>query len=358
MIGFNFIKTNATEYVFLIRNGKVKKEGAGLSFFYYAINSSISIVPIDTKDQPFIFNVISKDFQQISIQGQFTYYIKEPQKIYHLLDFTVDANKKYIGDALEKLPVRIMNILQVITREFLIQYELIDALKSATKLVQFCKERIKEEEAIRSLGIEILDISILKIATTPEMSKALETSTREKILQDADAAIYERRNYAVEQERKIKENELETELRIEQKNKEIEEEKINAEIALEEKNKELTKKKFETSQLSQLKNFELNLDKLKNDIEIEQLQSKLIEIQNKNFLAKSEAKSRALELELKPIKELPSDILEVMIQNNLDSKQLISKAFLNLAKGHSKIGNLNISPELLSLLLENTDEGE
>jgi protein-L-isoaspartate O-methyltransferase len=57
------------------------------------------------------------------------------------------------------------------------------------------------------LGIEILGANILAISATPEMARALETETREKFLQqEADQAIYERRNFAVEQERKIKEN--------------------------------------------------------------------------------------------------------------------------------------------------------
>ena len=353
MLGFRFIKTTPTEFVFLVKNGKIKKQGTGLSFYYFAPTSSISIVPIDTKDQPFIFNITSRDFQMISIQGQFTYYIKEPDKIYNLLDFSVDANGKLVGDGLEKLSIRIMNVIQVITREFIVQYDMVDALKSSDKLVQYCKEKIKQDNAIISLGVEVLDISILNISTTPEMIKALETSTREKILKEADMAIYERRNFAVEQERIIKENELETEIKIEQKNKQIEEEKLNAQISIEEKQKQLKEKQYETFALSQRKDFELNLERVKNNLKIEDENLKLVEIKNKNILLRSEAKSKALELELKPLKELTPELLEVLLQSNLDANQIISKAFLNLAKGEHKIQNLNITPELLTNLLKN-----
>ena len=62
-----------------------------------------------------------------------------------------------------------------------------------------------------------MGVNILAVRAVPEMTRALETSTREKLQQEADQAIYERRNFAVEQERKIKESELNTEIAIEEK---------------------------------------------------------------------------------------------------------------------------------------------
>lgn len=62
------------------------------------------------------------------------------------------------------------------------------------------------------------------------MSKALETGTREKLQQEADEAIYERRNFAVEQECKIKESELNTEIAVEEKQKQITEKKMESDV--------------------------------------------------------------------------------------------------------------------------------
>ena len=45
--------------------------------------------------------------------------------------------------------------------------------------------------------------------------------TREEILKKADEALYERRNASIEQERRVKENELNTEIAIENKKKQI-----------------------------------------------------------------------------------------------------------------------------------------
>ena len=46
MFGINFIKFDSMTYVIKFKNGQVSKEGRGLSFFYYALTTSISAVPI------------------------------------------------------------------------------------------------------------------------------------------------------------------------------------------------------------------------------------------------------------------------------------------------------------------------
>ncbi len=47
------------------------------------------------------------------------------------------------------------------------------------------------------------------------MAKALQADAREQLLQKADEAVFVRRNAALDLERKIKENELNTEIAVE-----------------------------------------------------------------------------------------------------------------------------------------------
>ena len=62
---------------------------------------------------------------------------------------------------------------------------------------------------------------MLAVKPKPETAKALEAEAREALLRRADEAIYTRRNAAVEQERMIKENELATEIAVENKKHQI-----------------------------------------------------------------------------------------------------------------------------------------
>ena len=88
---------------------------------------------------------------------------------------------------------------------------------------------------VAQLGVEITGLSILRISTNNETHRALEARTREEILKESDDALYERRNASIEQERKVKENELNTEISIEEKKKQIRETEIETKRMLLEK---------------------------------------------------------------------------------------------------------------------------
>ena len=103
MFGFKHIKFDAMTYVLHFKNGNIKREGRGLSFFYYAPTTSISAVPIGSNNLPFIFNETTKDYQTITIQGQITYKIGNPKQLADVLDFTVNGNGVYKKDDTEKL---------------------------------------------------------------------------------------------------------------------------------------------------------------------------------------------------------------------------------------------------------------
>ena len=66
MFGIKFIKAEPTTYLLQYKKGRVVREGAGLSFFYYAPTSSLVSVPIGTTDVPFIFSEVTADFQEVT----------------------------------------------------------------------------------------------------------------------------------------------------------------------------------------------------------------------------------------------------------------------------------------------------
>lgn len=352
MFGIRFIKVRPTDYAILYRKGKIRTEGTGISFFYYAPSSNVVIVPAASCDSPFIFKETTIDFQEINIQGQFTYRILEPKKLAGLLDFAVDANGRYTGDGFEKLPVRLMNVIQVTIREKLSGLDLRTALKSGSEFVSYVKSKLKDNESLSALGVEVVDFAILKISPTPEMSRALEASARETLLKEADEAIYVRRNFAVEQERKIKENELQTQIAIEEKNRKIREEQMNIEIAVQEKQSLLEEARMNSQKALQEKENEIEAQRLQAEIQREEERKRLISHQSENIIQSSKAKAEAIRLELSAVASLSPEFLEILAANQMNSNQIVSRALRDLAKNADKIGNLNITPDLLNSLLD------
>ena len=72
MFGIRFIKVEPTDFVMQFKGGSIVREGAGLSFFYYAPTTSLVLVPVGSVDVPFIFEEVTADFQEVTVQGQIT----------------------------------------------------------------------------------------------------------------------------------------------------------------------------------------------------------------------------------------------------------------------------------------------
>ena len=112
----NFMKVPPTTYVLQYKHGKVKREGAGLSFVYYAPTSTIVAIPMASADVPFVFQEATADFQSVTIQGQLTYRVADPKRLASLLDFSVDMRRAYYSEDPRKLPERLIHTLQSLTR--------------------------------------------------------------------------------------------------------------------------------------------------------------------------------------------------------------------------------------------------
>ncbi len=332
MFGIKFIGFDSMKYVIKFENGKIAKEGRGLSFFYYEPTSSITAVPVGSNNLPFIFRETTKDYQTVNIQGQITYKIGNPKQLAELLDFTVNGKGVYKKNDTEKLNQTIVNEAQTATSSFIHGLGLKEAIRSGKKIETNITEGLSVSKAITMLGIEILSTNILAIKATPEMERALETETREQLQQEADHAIYERRNFAVEQERKIKESELNTDIAVEEKQKQIAEKQTETEIQKAESTRKLREMKVQA------------------DISVENQRKQLIEQKTDNERKEAETQGYVLETTLKPYKEMDWKILTAL-NSNPDPRLNISLAFREMAENAAKIGTLNISPELLDTIL-------
>jgi hypothetical protein len=149
------------------------------------------------------------------------------------------------------------------------------------------------------------------------MAKALEAEAREALQRKSDDAIYLRRNNAVEQERIIKENELATEIAVEAKRRQVRETQMAAEIAIEEQRKTL------------------------------------IETRVENERKDADSRAYALETTLKHVRTMDWKTLMALSTGGGDPRAMIALAFRELAENAQKIGELNVSPDLLKTLLNN-----
>jgi hypothetical protein len=334
MFGINFIKVQPTTYLLQYRGGKVVREGAGLSFFYYSPTNSLVAVPVASTDAAFIFQEATADFQTVTIQGQVTYRVNDAKRLAALLNYTLaPKGQGYASEDPDKLPQRVINVVNVLARAELQKLPLRKAIRGSDALVQTVKAALAASHEIVSLGLEILGLSILAIKATPETARALEADAREKLLREADEAIYARRNSAVEQERAIKENELNTEIAVENKKRQIRETQMEAERSVQEKEHQVQREALDAN------------------IGMEEQRKELVALAGENARAEADARAYGVSATMKALGSGDARILQALASAGMKPEQLIAVAFQEIASKADKIGQLNISPDLLRELM-------
>jgi len=120
-----------------------------------------------------------------------------------------------------RLAQRITNTIQMETRTE-IQHRALEEVRSQYESTAArVQERVKNSSLLDPLGVELLSVHFVAAKPMPEVAKALEAEYRETLLRKADMAISARRAAAVEEERKIKENELNTEITLGQQRRQL-----------------------------------------------------------------------------------------------------------------------------------------
>ena len=87
-------------------------------------------------------------------------------------------------------------------------------------------------------------------------------------------------------------------------------------------------------------------------IALEDQRRQLVATEAQNSKTRSDAQAYAVEATLKPLIQLDPKSLQVLAARSVDPRLLVAMAFQDIAANAAKVGNLNISPDLLQTLLQ------
>lgn len=334
MLGLRFIKVNPTTHLIAYRNGKVVRQGAGLSLLYYQPVTSLIAVPLDSREVPFLFEKVTADFQSVTVQGQLSYRIANPERTARRVNFTLAPSAQaYESEEPEKLPERVVAVAQAAIQRRVHSSVLTDAIRGSGEIEAGALGELRDSAELLELGVEVHGLSILAIKPTPETARALEARAREAILREADDAIYARRNAAVENERAIKESELDTEVAMEQKKRTIRETQLDAEASVQQRKAELRERQMAAS------------------IELEQQRKELVAAAAQNTRTEAEAAAYRVAASVQALSNADPRLVQALAATGMDAGQLIAQAFGGIAERAQSIGQLNVSPDLLQTLM-------
>ncbi len=336
-MAIRYRKFSPNEYVIQVKKGRVVREGPGLAVLYNTMNTALLVVPATAVDAGFVFDdILTADYQSCCVQGSITYRFREYAQAASILDLafaerpTQQEQKR--REVLDGVSARLSDLAKVALSRAAAEMDIRTALKSGDALVDRLRQALAESEILKELGIEILSATIVGVSARPDTRKALEAAAREQILKEQDDAIYMRRNAAIDQERQVRENELDTEIRV-------------AEKAREKKEREL-----QIQRIIQEQELQLEQERMESRIALEERNKALVLSEMENERRRSVEKAYAMEALMKAFETVDPKVLEALAMTGMDPSALIAKAFLEIGGKAERIGNLNVTPDLLGTL--------
>jgi regulator of protease activity HflC (stomatin/prohibitin superfamily) len=199
-----------------LRRGRLAHEGTGLSFWFRPLTAVLSEVPVDDRELPLLFHARTVDYQDVVVQATVTFRVTDPALAAGRIDFSIHPDTgAWRVTPLEQVAGMLTESAQQHALELLARTTLTDALVGGVAAV---RERVAagltDDPRLAETGLAVIGVRVVGIRPEPEMERALQTPAREQVQQEADRATFERRAVAVERERAISENELQSRIEL------------------------------------------------------------------------------------------------------------------------------------------------
>lgn len=210
------LRGSATAHVLHQRHGRVEHDGTGLAFWFRPLSAVLSEVPVDDRELPLMFHARTMDFQDVTVQATLTYRISDAATAAARLDFSIDPETgAWRASPLEQVASLLIQLAQQVALELLASCSLEEALTAGPGAVRNrISAGLADDQRLLDIGIVVLGVRVVAVRPEPDVERALQTPTREQVQQESDRATFERRAVAVERERAIGENELQSQIEL------------------------------------------------------------------------------------------------------------------------------------------------
>jgi len=210
------LRSEPTMHTLHYRRGRLARSGPGLAFWFRPLSTGVAEVPLDDRDLPFLFHGRTADFQDVTTQGTITYRVAEPERLAARVDFTLDIDTgTFVKTPLEQVAGLLTQLAQQFVYDYVVGTQLREILTHGVAEIRTrIGDGLRAEPALEELGLAVAAVRVSAVSPTPDVEKALQTPSRERIQQDADQATFERRAQAVQKERAIAENELQNQIEL------------------------------------------------------------------------------------------------------------------------------------------------
>lgn len=217
------LRSDATSHIQYFHKGRRVRSGRGLAFWFLPDDASVSEVPLDDQELPFLLKGQSADFQDLAVQGEILWRVAEPELLAERIDFALDLSSGFHkGQPVDQIDNLLISLIRRFTVMHLTGRGIRDLLaEGIAPLQEAVMAGVTGDERLDAMGLEIINVSVAEVAPSSELARALQAPTYEELQQKADEASFARRALAVEKERAIAENELGNKIELASRQKEL-----------------------------------------------------------------------------------------------------------------------------------------
>lgn len=213
---FRHLRGAPTTYVRHLRRGRTAHEGVGISFWFRPLSAVISEVPVDERELPMLFHARTRDFQDVTVQATVTYRIGDPARAAERIDFSIHPDSgQWRSAPLDQVASMLTETAQQHALTVLAELALREAIVAGPAASRAAMaDGLTGDARLGDTGISVLAVRVVAVRPESDVERALQTPAREQVQQEADRATYERRAVAVERERAIAENEMQNQIEL------------------------------------------------------------------------------------------------------------------------------------------------
>jgi len=202
----------AHTHLLVTKNGKPARQGRGLGFWFWHIGTAVTEIPVNDQSVAVTFKCRSQDYQEVSISAQVWYTVTEPETIATRFDFSINtATGNYNADPLTVIQGALSSAAQEAVWSHVAANTLEGLLQSKLSALSTA---VSQALANLDFGVQVSRAVVTAVRPERSVEASLQAKTRERLQMEADAAGFERRAKATEQERAIQEAELANKLAL------------------------------------------------------------------------------------------------------------------------------------------------
>jgi len=159
------------EYTLKYVQGRIVKEGRGLSLVHSPIRSTVMSVPMAPTRRTFKFVEISSDMHDVTLSGDVMFSISNPKKAG--LAFGFGNSERDAIPSMDEAGRCVESVLRDIMRDELQRMTVEEAIKAKPTLGRTLLVRSKHSHALRRYGLQVLNVFVHGLEAPNEAVNAL-----------------------------------------------------------------------------------------------------------------------------------------------------------------------------------------